>query len=51
MKTICALATAPMNSAIHIIRVSGNDTYKIINRLSSFPVKKQSYAIQRVSLV
>ena len=31
METIVALATAPMKSALHIIRVSGDDSFNIVN--------------------
>jgi tRNA modification GTPase len=48
MDTIVALATAPMNSAIHIIRVNGNKTYKILNQISDTNVKRVGYRIQRV---
>ena len=33
-RTIVALATPPMRSAIHLIRISGPDCYEIINKLS-----------------
>ena len=32
METIVALATAPMKSALHIIRVSGDDSFNIVNK-------------------
>ena len=33
METIVALATAPMKSALHIIRVSGDDSFNIVNKI------------------
>ena len=39
METIVALATAPMKSALHIIRVSGDDAFSIVNKISSKEVK------------
>jgi len=33
METIVALATAPMKSALHIIRVSGDDGFNIVNKI------------------
>ena len=30
METIVALATAPIKSALHIIRVSGDDSFEIV---------------------
>ena len=47
MKTICALATARMNCAIHIIRVSGDRTYEIVQQICKKTIKKQGYIIQR----
>ena len=35
METIVALATAPMKSALHIIRVSGDDAFDIVSKISS----------------
>ena len=34
MKTIVALSTAPLNCAIHTIRVSGDDCYKIVQKIT-----------------
>ena len=39
METIVALATAPMKSALHIIRVSGDDAFDIVSKISSKEVK------------
>ncbi|MDR2829180.1 MAG: tRNA uridine-5-carboxymethylaminomethyl(34) synthesis GTPase MnmE, partial [Mycoplasmataceae bacterium] len=49
--TIVSLATPPMNGAIHIIRISGEDTYKIINKITDKNVKRESYIIQHVNIV
>lgn len=50
MKTITALATARGISAIHIIRLSGADAYKIINKLSHVSVSREGNTIQHVQL-
>ncbi len=47
METIVALATSPMNCAIHIIRVSGFDTYDIFNAVVNKPISKEGYKISR----
>ncbi|MDR2821490.1 MAG: tRNA uridine-5-carboxymethylaminomethyl(34) synthesis GTPase MnmE [Mycoplasmataceae bacterium] len=49
--TIVSLATPPMNGAIHIIRISGDDTYKIINKLTDKNIRKESYIIQHTNIV
>lgn len=46
-KTICALATARMNCAIHIIRVSGYDAYDIVNKILNKPLEKKGFVISR----
>jgi tRNA modification GTPase len=51
MKTIVALATAPMNGAIHIIRISGPDTFNIINQVATTHIQKRGYHIQRTKIV
>ena len=51
MKTIVALATAPLNCAIHIIRVSGDDAFKIINKLSTNKISRQGFSIQRTTIL
>lgn len=33
LDTICALATAPMKSALSIIRISGSNTFSIVNKI------------------
>ncbi len=45
MSTIVALATAPMNCAIHIIRVSGPKAFEIINKISTIKIKKETFKI------
>lgn len=47
MKTICALSTARLNAAIHVIRISGSDAFKIINKVLKKEVKEESFTIQR----
>ena len=39
METIVALATAPMKSALHIIRVSGDDAFNIVSTIANKEVK------------
>ena len=39
METIVALATAPMKSALMIIRVSGDDAFSIVSKISSKEIK------------
>ena len=48
--TIVALATPPMRSAIHLIRISGPDCYEIINKLSSKDVTPLAHSLQYVRL-
>jgi tRNA modification GTPase len=50
-KTIVALATPPMNGAIHIIRVSGANTYDIVNKISDSKIIKKGYSVQRVNII
>ena len=40
MNTIVALATPPMKSTIHIIRLSGPETYNIINKICTNKIEK-----------
>lgn len=49
--TICALATARMNCAIHIIRISGPNTYKIVNKISSKKINKSKFKIMRTNII
>ncbi len=44
--TIVAQATANMNCAIHIIRVSGYDCYPIVNSILKKPITKGSFVIK-----
>lgn len=41
MKTIVALCTAPLNSAIHIIRLSGDNSFNIAQKILKNKLKKQ----------
>ena len=50
MKTITALATAKGICAIHIIRLSGDDTYKILNEICSTPITKEPNTIQHTQI-
>ena len=50
-KTICALATARMNCAIHIIRVSGSNAFEIVNKIVNKPLEKKGYSIFRRIIV
>lgn len=50
LKPIVALSTYPANCAIHIIRVSGVDTYKIINKICLPKIKRAGYIIQRTNI-
>lgn len=50
METIVALATSRGIGAIHIIRLSGNNAYEIISKLTKFEVKKEANKIQHVQL-
>lgn len=51
MKTICALATARMNCAIHIIRISGPDCFPIINKIINKPIDKMGYKIWHRNII
>ncbi|AEW45972.1 tRNA modification GTPase TrmE [Mycoplasma haemocanis str. Illinois] len=46
MSTIVALATPPGIGALHVIRVSGPDTFEILNRISVTPVSRTEDRIQ-----
>ena len=48
--TIVAIATPLMKCAIHVIRISGSDCYKIVNKVTSKKIKKNGYTIQRVNI-
>ena len=47
MKTICAIATGLVNCAIHIIRVSGDNAFEIVNKITKNEIKKEGFIIQR----
>ncbi len=49
--TICALATARMNCAIHLIRMSGPDAYHIINLITDKTIDKNGYKIIHANIV
>lgn len=49
--TICALATARMNCAIHLIRMSGPDAYHIINLITDKTIDKKGYKITHANIV
>lgn len=51
MKTIVALATAPLNCAIHIIRVSGDKTFQIVNKICKEKIKREGYSISRNTIL
>ncbi|MDC4183195.1 tRNA uridine-5-carboxymethylaminomethyl(34) synthesis GTPase MnmE [Mycoplasma bradburyae] len=50
-ETIYALATAPYNSAIQVIRVSGPDTYEVINKITNKEITKEGYKIQHAKII
>jgi len=51
MKTIVALATAPLNCAIHVIRVSGEDAFALVNKVCKNKLTKEGYCIQRNTIL
>lgn len=51
MRTICALATPRLNAAIHIIRLSGNDAFDIINKIINKPIKPIAFKIHHRLIV
>ncbi|XQP55904.1 MAG: tRNA uridine-5-carboxymethylaminomethyl(34) synthesis GTPase MnmE [Mycoplasmoidaceae bacterium] len=51
MKTIVALATAPLNCAIHIIRISGDKAFNIVNKVSTNKISKQGFSIQHTTII
>jgi tRNA modification GTPase len=51
MKTIVALSTPPLNCAIHIIRVSGDNAYEIVNKICKPKLKKIKYHIQNTNII
>ncbi|MDE7433569.1 MAG: hypothetical protein K2M43_00205, partial [Mycoplasmoidaceae bacterium] len=50
MKTIVALSTPQLKSAIHIIRISGDDAFAIVQKISKQKITKVGYQIQKVDL-
>lgn len=50
-KTIFALATPFAQAAIHIIRISGPNSYKIINSICKNKVLKKGYSIERNQII
>ncbi|CAF0725992.1 unnamed protein product [Didymodactylos carnosus] len=44
--TIVALATPPLNGAIHIIRVSGTNAFSIVNSLLAKPLVKKGHTVE-----
>lgn len=50
MKTITALATAKGICAIHIIRLSGQDTYQILNEICTQKITKEPNTIQHTQI-
>lgn len=50
MKTITALATAKGICAIHIIRLSGPDTYRILNEICASKIAKEPNTIQHTQI-
>ncbi|WP_038102844.1 tRNA uridine-5-carboxymethylaminomethyl(34) synthesis GTPase MnmE, partial [Ureaplasma diversum] len=51
MTTIVALSTAPMNCAIHIIRISGPAAFQIVNKITNKEIKKETFKIQRALII
>lgn len=50
-KTIFALATPYAQAAIHIIRISGTNSYKIVNSICKNKVIKKGYTIERNQVI
>ncbi|MGL4616835.1 MAG: tRNA uridine-5-carboxymethylaminomethyl(34) synthesis GTPase MnmE [Mycoplasmoidaceae bacterium] len=51
MNTIVALSTPPIKSTIHIIRLSGPETYKIINKICKNKVERNGHSIQNNKII
>ena len=51
MKTIVALATPPLNGAIHIIRLSGDNVFAIANKICQPKLTKKGYEIQKTQII
>ncbi|GHU31076.1 hypothetical protein FACS1894166_01870 [Bacilli bacterium] len=50
MKTIVALSTPPIDGAIHIIRVSGDDAFTITNKICAPKITKKGYVVQKTKI-
>ncbi|MDR2636318.1 MAG: tRNA uridine-5-carboxymethylaminomethyl(34) synthesis GTPase MnmE [Mycoplasmataceae bacterium] len=50
-RTIVALSTPPANGAIHIIRVNGDDAYKIVNAIIDKKIKPIGYSIDHANII
>ncbi|WP_027122265.1 tRNA uridine-5-carboxymethylaminomethyl(34) synthesis GTPase MnmE [[Mycoplasma] imitans] len=50
-ETIYALATAPYNSAIHVIRLSGPNSFDVINKICNKEITKEGYKIQHAKII
>lgn len=50
-KPIYALATPYATGAIHIIRISGFNIYKLLNKITKLPIKKEGFKIQRNQII
>lgn len=51
MKPIVALSTPRMNNPIHIIRISGDDIYSILQKICLEKITKKGYTIQKVTII
>ncbi len=51
MRTIAAIATPLINSAIHIIRISGPDTFKIVQKICKHKINIKPNSIQHNFIV
>ncbi|MGL4948535.1 MAG: tRNA uridine-5-carboxymethylaminomethyl(34) synthesis GTPase MnmE [Mycoplasma sp.] len=47
MRTVAAITTPLITSAIHIIRISGPETFNVLNKIIKKPVDVKPYSIQR----
>ena len=50
-QTIVALATPPLSSALAMIRLSGKETYNIIEKVFNKPIKRQNTPLLKVGLL
>jgi tRNA modification GTPase len=51
VKTIVALATGQINCAIHIVRLSGDNCYDIVNRCLKTPIKHTGYKLIKNAVI